>query len=140
MISLITPMLHNTSDHCMVVGSLSFSLELSDKKRYQKIKTDNRYFYDLYDSSRRLGSIQLMVLSYSSSQRFRILSDIIQGHSTADQYVKLWENQFWFVSWARFLDVNKDVSKISLTVLKLKLNQEEEVIRIWVSYCFASCA
>ena len=32
----------------------------------------------------------------------------------------------WFVSWACFFYVNKDVSKISLTFLKLKLNQEKD--------------
>ena len=43
----------------------------------------------------------------------------------------MWENWFWFVSWARFRGVNKDVSKISLTVLKLKLDQKiEEAIVI----------
>ena len=53
----------------------------------------------------------------------------------------MWENWFWFVSWARLLDVNKDVSKISLTVLKLKLDQEIEEaigIRIFISFRFLS--
>ena len=38
----------------------------------------------------------------------------------------MWEKWFGFVNWARFLDINKDVSIISLTVLKLKLNQEKK--------------
>ena len=60
----------------------------------------------------------LGLLSFSSAFAFFVFRCI---YTSPDK----WEN------WARFLDVNKDVPKISLTVLKLKLNQEiEEAIGI----------
>ena len=41
-----------------------------------------------------------------------------------EEQVRIWEKKFWYLSFARFLGVNKDESKNELTVLKLKLNQE----------------